>query len=110
MIKKLSKLRYWELAALGVSLIVVTNLLIMFAVRYLNGTWPQTTEAAHIAYVVISTAMAWVLSGIFVEAGFAKWREAKQATALDNLLDLIAGYDQEDAVFLEAQTEENKRG
>lgn len=94
MIKKLSKLKYWEIAALGISVTVTAILLVAFATRALVGTWPQTDEAAHIAYVIVSAAIAWISSGIFIEAIFLKHRNARAASALDNILDMIAGFDE----------------
>lgn len=86
MINKLSKLKYWEIAVLGLALSAVVNVLIMILIRFLNGTWPQVTEAAHIAYLITAAASAWIITGIFVEAGLTKWRRAK----VDDYLDLIA--------------------
>jgi hypothetical protein len=92
MIDKLTKLKYWEIAALGISVTVTAILLVAFATRWFVGTWPQTDEAAHIAYVIVSAAVAWVSSGIFVEAIFLKHRLARIAGALDNVMDRLAGF------------------
>jgi hypothetical protein len=97
MIKKLAKLKYWEIAALGLSLAVVANLLVMFAVRFINGTWPQTNEAAHIAYIVLSAFLSWTIVGIFVEAINQKHREALVEDALDTISDLYASFKMEPA-------------
>jgi hypothetical protein len=90
MIKKLSKLRYWEIAAVGLSLAVIANLLVMFAVRFINGTWPQANEAAHIAYMILSAFVSWIIVGIAVEAINQKHREALVTEALDTITDLYA--------------------
>jgi hypothetical protein len=92
MINKLSKLKYWEIVTLGLALSVTANLLLMFAVRFINGTWPQTNEAAHIAYVILAAFFAWTIVGIFVEAFASKWRQARTQKVLDEYLDLLAGY------------------
>ena len=92
MIKNLAKLKHWELAVLGLSLASVANVLVMFAVRFVNGTWPQTTEAAHIAYIIVSAFLSWTIVGIFTEAAFQKRRNAQVQQAMDNVMDLYAGY------------------
>jgi uncharacterized membrane protein (DUF485 family) len=92
MIKNLAKLKYWELAALGVSTSVVTVLLLAFATRLLAGTWPQTTEAGYIAYIIAAAFTSWIISGIFTEAAFQKRRNALVQQGMDEVMDLYAGY------------------
>lgn len=92
MINNLAKLKHWELAVLGLSLAVVANVLVMFAVRFVNGTWPQTTEAAHIAYVIISAVLVWGIIGVFSEAILVKRRNALVQQGMDEVLNLYAGF------------------
>jgi protein-S-isoprenylcysteine O-methyltransferase Ste14 len=94
MINNLAKLKYWEIITLGLALSVTANLLLMFAVRFLNGTWPQTNEAAHVAYVIISSILAWVIVGIFVEAVAVKWRMLRNRRLVDEYLDMLAGFEE----------------
>lgn len=90
MIKNLAKLKYWEIVTLGLALPVAANILLMIAVRAINGTWPQTNEAGWIAYAVTSAVFAWAIVGVFAEAWFLKWREARHQKLVDQYLDGIA--------------------
>jgi len=85
MIRNLSRLKYWEIAALGVSLAVIVNLLVMFAVRFIVGTWPQANEAGHIAYIILSAFVSWTIVGFFVEAINHKHREALADKVMDEI-------------------------
>lgn len=92
MIKNLAKLKYWEIVALGVSSSVVAVLLLAFITRLLVGTWPQTNEAGYIAYMILGGGVSWAISGIAVEAITVKRRNAQVQQAMDNVMDLYAGY------------------
>lgn len=92
MIRKLSKLKYWEIAALGLSVSVVANLLLMFAVRAINGTWPQTHEAGWVAYMVIASAVSWSAVGVAVEAILHKGRQGRYDLLEQCILDAVSDY------------------
>jgi hypothetical protein len=92
MIKNLAKLKYWEIAALGLSLSVTASLLIMFATRALVGTWPQTNSAAWVAYLVVSAVASWTITGVAVEAILHKDRQYRYELLEEEILDTVSDF------------------
>jgi uncharacterized membrane protein (DUF485 family) len=92
MIKAIARRKYWEIVVAGVLSSVTIILLLAFAARWLTATWHGAGDGIHIAYILISAATAWIVTGIFIEAAFHKHRQKQADLALDRIMDLIAGH------------------
>lgn len=101
MIKKLSQLKYWQLAVLGLVASALAVLAVSALLRAAVAAWPQAGEASLTAYVIIAAAVAWISVGIFTEAAFYKARLQRLQALLDEVMDDIAGYYEELAIDLE---------
>lgn len=96
MIKSIAQLRYWQIAVLGLFSSVTAVLLVAFAARVVRVNWPEAHDGIQIAYLLISAATAWIVTGIFIEAAFFKHRrmlaQREADAALDRIMDVIAGH------------------
>jgi thiol:disulfide interchange protein len=96
MIKAISHWKYWQIIAVGLCSSLTTVLLVAFAARVVRVNWPAASDGIQIAYVIVSAAAAWIVVGIFAEAGFYKRRHAmarlEADAAMDRIMDLLAGH------------------
>ncbi|HEX9227899.1 MAG TPA: hypothetical protein VF885_14950 [Arthrobacter sp.] len=92
MIKAISRWKYWQIIVVGLASSITAVLLVAFAGRWATATWPGADDGIHIAYVIVSAAAAWIMVGIFAEAGFYKRRRKEADAALDRIMDVIAGH------------------
>lgn len=86
MIKDISKLKYWQIAVIGVAVSVTVMLLLAFAARVAVVNWPAARDGIHIAYLITAAAAAWIATGIYIEAAFLKHRRKQ----IDDVMDQIA--------------------
>jgi hypothetical protein len=89
MIMKLSKLKYWELAALGVCSAATAIMLVAGGIGLLVNLFPQAYQAGQIAYLISAAALAWIITGIFIEAGFTRYRSSHLDESLDRLAEAL---------------------
>jgi hypothetical protein len=92
MIKKLATLKYWEIVALGLSATIAVMLGILATTQWVINTWPQATQAANMAYLILTAATAWVLVGITVEACMQRRRNKVISAAVDNIIRMMMEY------------------
>lgn len=92
MIKAIAQWKYWQIIVVGLLSSITAVLLVAFAARVARVNWPEAGDGIHIAYTIVSAAAAWIMVGIFAEAGFYKRRRKEADAALDRIMDVIAGH------------------
>lgn len=91
-IKNIARMEYWQIIVIGLCSSLTAVLLVAFAARVATVNWPEAAGGIHIAYTIVSAAAAWIMVGIFAEAGFYKKRRKEADAALDRIMDIIAGH------------------
>jgi len=97
MIEKLSRLKKWQIIALGVAAVVVALVAMGFLAQLCYALFPAAWGWVAVGHVAVSGTAAWFISGVFVDAYILKGYIA-EAEAYMGFLTALLGDDQEDEV------------
>lgn len=89
MIRKIAKLKYWEIAVTGILATTAAMLAVFFGGRWAVDTWPGAYDGIQIAYFISAAVVSWGVVGIFVEAALTRYRTSQVDGALDQLAEAL---------------------